>query len=489
MENSKGNIGKKAVVGTIYTLTGDYLGYVINFIRGIILARLLAPELFGIFAMADFYQSLFGQPNQIGLDQAVIQRKDKLEEAYNGHLLIKLISAGVSLILAVAAAPILFKFYDHRIVWALYGLMSVVLLQSLSATQTTYLRKHFAFKKISLIQIVSALITFGVSIYLAWAGYGVWALVSVHVVMAVVTLLLQWLASPWRPTRKLDKNVNREMLGFGITIWVGGIFSFVMLQFDDFLVGQFAGILTLGFYAKAYSLAQHPLGLFAQAVNNVAAPLIAEVKNAPEKLEKAMNLMLGLVYKGTVFVGMIFFIWSPQIITLLIGEKWLPAVPFLRGLIIYLLTRPLWDIVGTFLTYTNRPRLFVKGQAVQALGLVLAGTGAVYKFGGAGAALSVSSILFLTTVYYLIKHVGSTVRVDWKNIFILPTLAMMSSGFLSWQLIKLWFNEGIIFWFVLCFLPLTLYVLMLLLLQRRVLVQDVRYLYQKAGLKTTVTPS
>ena len=98
-----GKLEQKAIRGAAYTVTSDYIVYAVNFIRGVILARILAPEIFGIFALANFYQGLFGRPNQIGLDQAVIQRKENLEEAYNGHLLIKLATAAIGLALCTIA--------------------------------------------------------------------------------------------------------------------------------------------------------------------------------------------------------------------------------------------------------------------------------------------------------------------------------------------------------------------------------------------------
>jgi len=473
-------IGQKAVTGTIYTLVADYFVYGLNFVRGIILARLLAPELFGILALADFFRNLFGQPKQIGFDEAVIQRQDRLEEAFNGHFLFNLATVGVSFVVASIAAPFLARFYDERVVWVTFALMGVLLLQGLGATQITYLRKNLAFRHLNIASAGASVVAFGVSVYLALQGYGIWALVSVVAVFEAVNLLIIWWLSPWRPGLKLNRDVNRDILKFGVTVWVGGFLGFVMLQFDDFLVGQFAGLATLGFYSKAYHLAQQPLGLFSQVVNKIAGPVIAEIRNQPEKLERGMNLVLGLTFKATIFVGMILFIWASEIIVLLIGEKWLPMVPMFRGLIFYLIARPIWEIMSTFFTYRGDPATYVKGQAAQAILLVTIGTAAVYQWGGVGAAVVVSGIVAIVTTFYLTRYIGTKMKLEWRHNFIIPAIAVFASGLTSQLVINKWLVSGWLFWPGIVLIPALIYLSLLLLLQGKRISLDMRFLLKVA---------
>lgn len=476
--NNSDQIGRKAIFGTFYTLIGDYLVYVINFIRGIILARLLLPEMFGILKMAEFFSGVFGQPNNIGFDQAVIQRQDKLTEAFNGHLLLNIITAGLGILIALIAGPILLKFYDPQVVWVLWVLMGILFIQAVSSTPGVYLRKNFYFDRLSIAQIIGSIVAFGISIYLAKLGFGVWALVSVFASMEAVKLILLWLFTPWQPSLKINWQINKQILIFGGTIWVAGLFSFIMLQFDDFLVGQFAGMIQLGFYAKAYSLAQQPLGLFSQVINKVAGPVIAELKDDREKLERTFNLILGLVYKGTIFIGMVLFIWAPQIVVLLIGEKWLPMIPMFRGLILYLVAQPIWDIVGSFLTFTGRPKIFAQGQALQAILLMVLGTVIVFQWGGIGAALTVSSILLTITIFYLWRYIGQSIWVNWKDGFVLPTLAIVLTGVISHWFIGSFLSPGLSFWFGVLLMPALVYLSLIILFQGQKVKNDVLFLHR-----------
>jgi O-antigen/teichoic acid export membrane protein len=480
--NNAGSIGHRAIWGTIYTFFGDYTVYIINFVRGIILARLVGPEIFGVIAMADFYKTLLSQPVNIGFEQSLIYQKEKLDEGYNGYYLMVNGFSIFSLIVGVIISPILLRYYSQDIVFALIALLAILVIQTLGSAPTTHLRKTMRFGKLSIAQIVAAVIAFIVSIYLAWLGFSLVALLAVQLVTVATNTVFAWVYSGWRFTNKFDRKINMHILRFGGIIWIRNFFGFISTQFDNFLVGQVAGITMLGFYSKAYNLAQQPLGLFAQVTNKVAEPLIAEIKDDKVRLEKTFNLMISLVFKATLYVGMVLFVWAPEIINLLIGERWLPMVPMFRGLVIFLVARPVWELVSTFYTFIGKPEIVAKGQGIQAILLLIFGTIAVYTFGAFGVAVVVSTIFIGVTLGYLI-NISRLISLAWNHIMIMPILTTLTTGIASYMLISALRLPSLLFWLSVGVVPILVYVGLTLILQGKFIKQDLSLLIKIARKK------
>ncbi|NTV31258.1 oligosaccharide flippase family protein [candidate division WWE3 bacterium] len=479
---SKPAFGYMILRGTALVVVSDYLVYALNFVRGIILARLLAPEFFGLMAMAEFFRSMLGQSAGIGFDQALIQRQEKLEVAYNGYYLMINILTIISFIVTLSLRQVFLHFYDPLMYKVLVVLMGLLVIQTLSSTHITYLRKNLSFGRISIIILVSSLLAFVVSVYGAMHEWGVWSLVSVTASTTIGISVLGWILCPWKLTWKFDRDVNKSLLTFGGMVLLGNFFAFLMSQFDDFLVGQYTTFVILGYYSKAYGLAQQPLALFSQVINKISGPLIATVQNDHSKLSKSMNLTIGSVFKGTIFLGMVLFMWAPQITSLLIGEQWLPMVPLLRGLIVYLIAQPIWDLVGSLFTYIGKPQIYVLGQAIQAIMLIVLGWITVRNFGAYGMSIIVSIIVLSITILFLIRA-ASFIQIDWWNTFFAPIIAVFLSAFGSWYLITPLDQNSIIFWIGIAIIPTCLYVALLFLLQGKSLRDDFNLLLNVARKK------
>jgi O-antigen/teichoic acid export membrane protein len=326
--------------------------------------------------------------------------------------------------------------------------------------------------------MIATTVSFLVSLYLAYQGYGLWSLISVQGIAVLVSSITQWGISGWWFTWTIDKKVIKEIAVFSSVIWIAGLFAFIMLQFDDFLVGQFAGLTMLGFYAKAYSLAKQPLGLFSQVANKVAGPAIAAVSDQPEKLTRGFNLVTGLVFKGTLLFGVILFLWAPELIQALIGDTWLPSVPLLRGLVLYLIVQPIWDLMSSLFTYTNRTKIYVYGQISQAILLLTVGTFAVMWQGAIGAAVIVSAIISVTTLFYLVAFVRKVVDIHWLDTFVYPLFAALFAAVGSSWIINNFFDSGLLFWVFIFVIPGIMYVSGLLVLQSQILRRDMNFLLE-----------
>lgn len=469
------SFGYRILKSTTFVLVSDYIVYAVNFIRGIILARLLTPEVFGVMALAEFFRSLFGQPAGIGFDQALIQRRENVEVAYNGYYLIINGLTLAAFMLTLGFRNLFLAHYDPQVYSVLVVLMGLLFFQTLGSTHITYLRKNLAFGRISIIVIASSLLAFGISVYGALQGWGVWSLVSIGAVTTVTITVLGWILSPWRFEWRFDWSVSRSILAFGGVILVGNFFAFLTSQFDDFLVGQFTSMAMLGYYTKAYGLAQQPLALFSQVINKVAGPLIAEIQHDTSKLSRSFNLTVGFVFKGSLLMGLILFLWTPEIVTLLIGDQWLPMVPLLRGLMVYLITQPVWELAGSLFTFIGKPKIFVFGQAIQAVLLMVCGWIIVQQTGAWGISILVSSIVVVITFLFFL-HASRYVRIDWWNVFLAPIIATVIAGLISYPLVSMLTAMSIAFWISVALIPTTLFLLSLFLLQKKSIQSDVMLL-------------
>lgn len=460
-------LAQRSVRGAVVILASSYTNMALGMVYGIVMARLLTPAHFGIFALAMFFFSLFDVRGKLGLDYAFIHRQPTTPELLathwglqSGAALMTLLIAGLVMPFAhflgelaqgglhvlPVPAPIftgLSLTTDEAallgpIVLALAGSM---LIEAIGATARAMLEKELVFARSTAVVTSALFLSYLVAIGLALAGFTYWALVGQVAVNALCGTIGFWWASrrlgrPVPFTLRIDGALTRWMLQFGLAMTLGSIAALILFQFDNFLVGAFAGTAALGYYAQAYKVAQWPTGLVTHVIARASLPTYAKLQTDTARLSKAFEMSLWLILTVATPLALAIFASAPDFLRLLYGDVWLPATPLLRFLIGYSVLRPLLDDTGALFTALGQPRRVTILLTAQAVALVLIATPLTVGWGALGTAIGVG-IAFAVGIALAYRYVSRELTLALKWVFGPPIIAALSSLALYFAMTRL----------------------------------------------------
>jgi len=433
-------VATRAVRSTLYVALNTYISVAITFVSSILLARLLDPAHFGIIALSNFFLGLFGRVRELGLNQALVHRQKNLEEAYSVHFTLHLALALLNLFLVLIAAPILASRYPNQpqMVQVLVVFAVFVLFQAASQTQQVAFEKELLFCYTTLINIFALVVSSAVAVAMAYNDYGVWSLVAGNTINTFLVFIGLWIFRPWKLRLKFDKEIARWFLKFGFYLWIGAIVTFILFQYNDFIVGTLLGAATLGFYAKALKFAELPNSMVTSVISRVALPTYSKLQNEKQKLETSFNLVLRNIVRISLPITLILFFTAHEFTLVLIGEKWLPMVPIFKLLILYSFLRAIFDDAGAFLTAIGKPQIVSKYISLQAAVLLVLTPILVKWLGIDGAAVSLDAVMLLGVVlaYY---YVSKRIPLSFSSAF-LPSFVSALAATMFYLLIANWYN-------------------------------------------------
>lgn len=370
-------LARRAVRGGLWVALSAYWTIVFGFGAGILLTRLLSPEAFGAFALGMFFAQLLRLETKVGVRQAFGQHQALSPEALGTFWMLDLALILGGLLLTFLAAPILVSLgYPVEVVQVALALALAAALESLGSIAGTMLDRELRFGPISLWQAVVFPLSYGPAFWLALHGGGVWSLVAQNLVYSALLALGAWAIARWqlpelwgRPWR-FDQALARRFLQFGLTVGAAALAAMLLSQLDNFMIGTLVGVTALGFYDRAYRIAQWPSTLLNTMLTRPAFYTYARVQDDVERLRRAAGAVLWGIMVLAWPIALFTFLAAPDLIRWLYGERWLPATPLLRALALVSAVRPVWDNAAVLFTAIGRPAhgLFLMGVQVLVLG-------------------------------------------------------------------------------------------------------------------------
>lgn len=332
IEKIKGN-GLKAKVtrGALVLTVGTFIERGMRLVRNMILARLLAPEDFGLMAIVLAVLMALESFTDAGVPQAIIQNKDgHKKEFLNVAWWVQAFRSLGLFVIAYLLAPVICKFYNEP---ELLNLLRVSFLSvvafGLVSPRVAVLEKEFHFTKAVILLQGSALLGTLASISLAFYMQNVWVLVIGRVVEGILRFLLSFLLCPFRISFRIDRNNLKELLTFSRGMIGLSFLTIVSMQIDVFVLGKLVTGEELGMYSLALALAQQPVGVFGQIIGRVLFPAFVEKQNDEAALRRTVLKMI----KITIITGLplitLASIFARPILSVIYGEKYSAvAVPF-----------------------------------------------------------------------------------------------------------------------------------------------------------------
>ncbi len=350
------SLRNEAIKGMSWAAIEKFTSQAIAFILGIIMARLLAPADYGVIGMTGIFIGIAGTLVDSGLGTALIQKKEKKKDDYSTLFVFNFgISTLLYLILFIAA-PWIAEFYKTPVLKDVTRVITFQLvLNALFNAHYTKLRIDLQFKAMSIISLVSQIMTGCVGVFFAFIGWGVWALVWQTIFSCIIRGLmavayLKW----WMPGTGFSKDSFRYLFGFGSKILASSLINTIYGNVYTLIIGKKFTPDEVGHYTRGGQLATFPANVTTDILVSVNYPILARLQDDNAKLVNAYRKMLTvpLFALYPILVGMA--VLGEPFIGLLLGEKWLPCVPFLRIIAIGAMFTPL--------THVNLNLLYVKGR-------------------------------------------------------------------------------------------------------------------------------
>lgn len=326
-ENFARDLKARAVKGIAWSALARMGGQAIRFAVTIVLARVLLPEDFGLLGMAMVAIAFAGVFRDVGLGQAVIQRKELTEQQLSSVFWINL---GVGLLLTgllVVTSPWIASFYGRPdLVWILIFLSLNMAITSSGQIPASLFRRQLNFKTLCLIDVGTAAVSGALALTLAYLGFGVWSLVVRALVGATLRAGALWFLSGWRPRFSISYVAVRPLLAFGLPLLGFSMLNYFNRQFDYLLIGKVLGAESLGYYTMAYAIMLLPLSQISHTICRVTFPMFSSIQKDTERVGIIYLRMVRYIAYVTFPIMAAAVVFAPVGVTLLLGDKWIPAV-------------------------------------------------------------------------------------------------------------------------------------------------------------------
>lgn len=369
MTDSVGRATARAASWAFISITG---ARVVTLIGLTLLARLLAPREFGLLAFAMAYIVYVETIGDLGTGTALIYWPDRREDAAQVTFIMNVAAGTFWCLVTILIAPYVADFFNAPQGTPIVRALSFgFLIKFLGNTHDALTRKDLRFQARALPEISMAVVKAGVSLLLAWRGFGAWSLVWGHLIGLASSTLLFWAVTPWRPSWRFPRDLFKPMLSYGRGIIFVNMLSALQNQTDLAVIGRFLGMTTLGLYQLAGKLPEATVTVIVRVASRVLLPVFSRVSASGENPKEAY---LGAArYIGAVTLPVVtgLAILARPFVLLFFGDAWVAAAPIVTALAILAGIRAIGTHPGDVLKATGRLGTLARIEMVRAVVIVV----------------------------------------------------------------------------------------------------------------------
>ncbi|WP_342979975.1 MULTISPECIES: lipopolysaccharide biosynthesis protein [unclassified Ruminococcus] len=345
----------------------------VTFIVSIVLARLLAPEDYGTIALVTVFTTILQVFVDSGLGTALIQKKDADDLDFSSVFYFNFFVCIVLYIGMFLAAPIIAGFYgDSSLIPIIRVISLTIVISGVKGIQQSYVSRNMLFKRFFFATLGGTIFSAFLGIGLAYAGFGVWAIVAQQLSNTAIDTLILWITVKWRPKKMFSWNRLKGLLSFGWKLLVSSLLDTVYNNLRNLIIGKFYSSADLAYYNQGDKFPKIIVTNINSSIDSVLLPTLA---NEQEHIDRVKSMTRRAIKTSTfimapLMMGLAFC--ATSIVKIVLTDKWLPCVPYLQ---IFCVTYMFWPIHTANLNAINamgRSDYFLKLEiAKKAIGLIL----------------------------------------------------------------------------------------------------------------------
>jgi PST family polysaccharide transporter len=415
------SLSKSSLIHSVYSgLSSQYTGALITGVGQLALtaalARLLSPSEYGLIGLAMVFVGLATLLSQFGLSVAIVRVPELTPRYIRAGFTIAILLGVLCTVTIWLTAPLVATLFDQpRLTPYLHGLSLLFVLGAPGFIAEALSERNLAWRRLMQVDVVAFVFGNAIpAVTLASLGYGAWALVGSQLGQRLLRSVLLLRAQPHPKAFRLGPEI-RELLHFGSGFTLARVFNYIAFQGDNLVVGRVLGVGPLGFYGRAFKLMMFPVTYFAIIVTKVLFPVMARLQSDPGRLRSAYYTGSSIIALVSAPLSALMVVTAPEIVAILLGPKWTPAVlPFqilTAGIMMrnaYLMAYCLDGALGAMYKRTIRDGIYAAG--------VVLGSLAGSRFGLPGVA---AGVLTAIAINYFIGAAMSLhmIQGSWADYF------------------------------------------------------------------------
>ncbi len=432
MSTSASFLGRTVLRGAAVTGLAQIVKMGVQFLSVVSLARLLSPEDFGLVASVAPLIAFIALFQDIGLQQAVIQRASITPEQLNRIFWVTMLLGMSCVLITCLLSPAVAWFYhDPRLQLLTVVICLPLLISSMSSLPVSLLNRTMRFGALSAIDVTATGAGFLATLTGALCGLGYWSLALSQPVTACVLLFGSMLATGWRPGRPCFW-LERDIFSFGANLTGYNVLNYFARNLDNILFGRYAGSVQLGYYDRAYKLLLFPLQNINWPLGRVMMPVFSRMQDDKPRLRQTYLRTVGLLTLVTVPGIAAVSIVPVDVVRFLFGEKWLPVAPIFAWLGIVGLVQPLHASANWLFVSQGRTDAMLRWGVFSSFTTILSfAIGLKWGAVGMAAAYTISEYAVrLPVLYWIMGRLGPVTAFD----YVVVQGPLLLAGAATWGL-------------------------------------------------------
>ncbi|MCI8510014.1 MAG: lipopolysaccharide biosynthesis protein [Lachnospiraceae bacterium] len=373
MNDDNQELKKKTISGLIWRFAERCGAKGVEFIVAVILARLLAPRDYGLIAMVTVFITISQVFIDSGMGNALIQKKDADDLDFSSVFYFNILICTAIYTILFVASPFIARFYKTPELTSVLRVLSVtIIISSLKNVQQAYVSKHMLFKKFFFSTLGGTFAAAVIGIVMAYAGWGVWALVAQQIMNALIDMVILWITVKWRPIKAFSLERLKSLFSFGWKLLVSAIVDTTYNNVRQLIIGRVYSSADLAYYNRGRQIPNLVVTNINASIDSVLLPALSEEQNNVERVKMMTRraiktssyimwpLMLGLV------------VVAEPLTRLLLTEKWIESVPYLQIFCLVFAFQPVQTANLNAIKAMGRSDLFLRLEIIKkSIGLLI----------------------------------------------------------------------------------------------------------------------
>lgn len=354
------SLKEKTAKGLFWGGMNNGIQQLLGFVFGIIMGRLLSPSDYGLIAMITIFSLIATALQNSGFSTALVNQKEPKASDYNAVFWFNILMGAIIYTILFFSAPLIADYYHEPRLVALCRYAFIGLLFSCSGVaQAAYLFKNLRAKQLAKASIIATLISSAVAVTMAWQGFSYWSLATQTNLFILISTMLRWHYSDWRPTLHPDFSFIRQAFPFSVKILISDILTHVNNNVMNILLGRYYSAYDTGNYNQAYQWNNKATSLIQGMVKQVDQAVLVSVRDDQERQLAVLRKLVRFAAFVSFPLLLGFGIVAKEFIILTIGEKWLVSAQYLQWLCICGAVLPLSTLLADLIISKGQSGTFM----------------------------------------------------------------------------------------------------------------------------------
>ena len=424
--------------GVFWIAIERFASQILQFVISIIVARILSPSDYGLIAMLGIFLGISQVFVDSGFYDALIQKKEKTDSDYNTAFFFNISIGLATYIVFYFAAPLIARFYEQPELTQVARVLGLLpFITALGLVVKARMAIALRFRAIALSGLVSVCISGGIAIWMAYAGWGVWALIFQTLCNYFLSFSILWFFDRWTPTLNISKHSLQQLWRFGSHLLLTGVIDAIYTNLYTLLIGKRYSVSEAGSFNRAQTLSMFPALTIASVLLKVYYPIQCKLTRAEEQQQMFIqSIRWGSFVVFPLMFGIIAL--AEPLVLLLLKEKWLSIVPLLRICCLGYLLHPVILLNNNMLSIKGRTDISLRAEIVKKLvGFLLLASLISFDLFVFCFSLSIYMLLDWTIVSYYVQRIAGIKQVEQiKQLFpsmcLALVMACVSYGSIQW---------------------------------------------------------